>query len=71
MLDSVRFDSVPMLTTKKNRAMKIGGITASRSRGTARRARPAMAVMSDVRPAGLARTAGEATTVVRLAVVMS
>ena len=31
-----------MFTTKKNNAMKTGGITASRSRGTARSARPAM-----------------------------
>src|SRR5438046_1631446 len=37
--DSVRCCSVPMFTMKKNRAMKIGGITVTSSRGTDRRAR--------------------------------
>jgi hypothetical protein len=55
--DSVRLDSVPMLTRKKNRAMKIGGTTASRSRGIARSARPAIDAVSVTNPAGRARIA--------------
>ena len=42
----VRCCRVPMFTMKKNRAMKIGGITVSSSRGTRRSARPAMAATS-------------------------
>src|SRR5262245_34250534 len=73
MLVSVRSDSVPTLTTKKNRAMKIGGITDSTSRGTARRARPAMELMSWRSPAGRARMALGAigaVTAVSMAVIV-
>ncbi len=48
--------SVPMLITKKNTAMKIGGITDSNSRGTARSARPAIDTMSRATGAGRACT---------------
>ena len=44
------FFRVAMFTMKKNSAMKIGGMTARRSRGTARRARPAMDVRSWSKP---------------------
>ena len=43
MLRSVRCWSVPTFTRKKNSEMNTGGITDSRSRGTARSARPATA----------------------------
>src|SRR5436305_4142088 len=55
MLRSVSRSSVPMFTTKKNRAMNTGGTIASRSRGMARSARPAMAVTSRTKPAWPAR----------------
>ena len=44
-----------MLTTKKNNAMKTGGITAARSRGTPRSARPGDGahVVEEARPVGL------------------
>ena len=37
---------MPMFTMKKKNAMNTGGMTASRSRGTARSARPAIVTMS-------------------------
>ena len=57
MLRSVSFWSVAMFTTKKNSAMNTGGMTASRSRGTARSARPAMVITSWTKPAGRGRMA--------------
>ena len=51
---SVSCSSVAMFTMKKNSAMNTGGMTASRSRGTARSARPAMdgQVVDEARRAG-------------------
>ncbi len=49
---SVTCCSVPMFTTKKKSAMKIGGITVSSSRGTARSARPAIEATSRTNEAG-------------------
>ena len=52
MLFWVRFSSVPMFTMKKKNAMNTGGMIASRSRGTARSARPAIVMTSWMAPAG-------------------
>ena len=45
-----------MFTMKKKNAMSTGGITADRSLGTARRARPAMVTVSWKKPVGRGRT---------------
>src|SRR2546430_10114300 len=61
-----------MFTTKKNSAMKTGGMTTSTSLGTARSARPAIAVRSWTKPAGFPRMiwSPPATTVASVSVVM-
>src|SRR2546430_2563684 len=61
-----------MFTTKKNSAMKTGGMTTATSLGTARSARPAIEVRSWTKPAGFPRMISfpPATTVASVSVVM-